>query len=103
MDKKQWVLLIAAVCILLGGIALLNRDVMHWETAFEYKLELNPNEYAEDFYHLDTQGLVLKPGVYTLTLYGNLGAEYGARSAIKVDDSEGEILFQSDFYGGGRK
>ena len=100
MGKKQCVLLIAAVCILLGGIALINRDVMHWETAFAYKLALNPDEYTEDFYHWDTQDLVLKPGPYTLTLYGNLGAEDGARSSIKVDDSAGEILYQADFYGG---
>ncbi len=100
MNRKQWILLIVAVCILLGGIALINRDVMHWEAAFVYKLALNPNEYTEDFYHLDMRDLVLKPGTYTLTISGNLGAEDGARSSIKVDDSEGEILYQADFYGG---
>ncbi len=100
MNRKQWILLIVAVCILLGGIALINRDVMHWEAAFVYKLALNPNEYTEDFYHLDMRDLVLKPGAYTLTISGNLGAENGARSSIKVDDSEGEILYQADFYGG---
>ncbi len=101
MNRKQWILLIVAVCILLGGIALINRDVMHWEAAFVYKLALNPNEDTEDFYHLDMRDLVLKPGTYTLTINGNLGAEDGARSSIKVDDSEGEILYQADFYGGG--
>ncbi len=100
MTKKQLVLLIIAVCVLLGGVFLINRDIMHWETAFVYKLKLNPDEYAEDFYHLDTQDLVLKPGAYTLTVSGNLGADDGAHSAIKVDDFNGEILFQSDFLGG---
>ena len=100
MTKKQWVLLIIAVIVLLGGVFLINRDILHWETAFAYKLKLNPDEYTEDFYHLDTQDLVLKPGSYTLTLIGNLGVDDGAKSSIKVDDSEGEILYQSDFYGG---
>ena len=100
MKKKQWILLIIAVCVLLGGMFLINRDILHWETAFAYKLKLNPDEYTEDFYHLDTQDLVLKPGAYTLTLTGNLGVDDGAKSSIKVDDSEGEILYQSDFYGG---
>ena len=99
MTKKQWVLLIIAACVLCGGIFLINRDIMHWETAFVYRLKLTPDEYAEDFYHLDTDDLVLKPGAYTLTLTGNLGTEDGAHSAIKVDDSEGEILLQSDFSG----
>ena len=100
MKKKQWMLLVTAVCLLLGGIFLINRDILHWETVFGYKLKLNPDEYAEGFYHLDTNDLILKPGSYTLTLDGNLGAESGARSAVKVDDSEGETLLQSDFVGG---
>ena len=100
MKKKQWILLIIAACVLLGGVFLINRDIMHWETAFAYKLKLNPDEYAEGFYHLDTQNLVLKPGTYTLTMAGNFGVDDGAKSSIKVDDSEGEILYQSDFYGG---
>ncbi len=100
MNKKQYILLIIAVFVLLGGIFLINRDIMHWETAFVYKLKLNPDEYAEAFYHLDTDDLVLKPGTYTLTIYGNLGGESGARSAVKIDDADGEILLQEDFYGG---
>ncbi len=100
MKKKQLVLLIIALTVLLGGVFLINRDILHWETAFGYKLALNPDEYAEGFYHLDTDDLVLKPGSYTLTIQGNLGTGDGARSAIKVDDSEGEILLQSDFTGG---
>ncbi len=100
MKKKQWALLIIALAVLLGGVFLINRDIMHWETVFAYKLKLNPEEYAEDFYHLDTQDLVLKPGAYTLTFTGNFGVDDGAKSSIKVDDSEGEILYQSDFYGG---
>ena len=100
MNKKQWVLLIIALAVLCGGMFLINRDILHWETTFGYKLALNPDEYAEDFYHLDTDDLVLKPGSYTLTIHGNLGTGDGARSAIKVDDSEGEILLQSDFTGG---
>ena len=103
MNKKQWALLIIALAVLCGGVFLVNRDIMHWETAFVYKLALNPDEYAEDFYHLDAQDLVLKPGTYTLTISGNLGTDDGAHSAIKVDDSDGEILLQSDFVGGGRK
>ena len=100
MNKKQWVLLIAAVCVLIGGVCLINRDILHWETAFGYKLKLNPDEYTEGFYHLDTQDLILKPGAYTLTMDGNFGVDDGAKSSIKVDDSEGETLYQSDFYGG---
>ena len=100
MKKKQWALLIIALAVLLGGVFLINRDIMHWETVFAYKLKLNPEEYAEDFYHLDTQDLVLKPGAYTLTFTGNFGVDDGAKSSIKVDDSEGDILYQSDFYGG---
>ena len=103
MKKKQCVLLIIALAVLLGGVFLINRDILHWETIFGYKLALNPDEYAEDFYHLDTDNLVLKPGSYTITLIGNLGAESGSRSAVKVDDSDGNILLQSDFSGGGRK
>ena len=100
MKKKQWMLLAIALVVLCAGLFLINRDILHWETVFGYKLALNPDEYAEDFYHLDTNDLALKPGVYTLTLDGNLGEESGARSAVKVDDSEGEILLQEDFYGG---
>ena len=100
MKKKQWILLIIALAVLCGGVFLINRDILHWETAFAYKLALNPDEYTEDFYHLDTNDLVLKPGVYTITASGNLGAESGPRSAVKVDDADGEILLQEDFYGG---
>ena len=100
MNKKQWTLLIIAFAVLLGGVFLINRDILHWETAFAYKLALVSGEQSEDFYHLDTQDLVLKPGTYKLTLSGNLGAESGPRSAVKVEDADGEILLQEDFYGG---
>ena len=100
MKKKQWILLIAAAIVLLGGVCLINRDILHWETVFVYKLALNPDEQAEDFYHLDTDDLVLKPGSYTVTLDGNLGGESGPRSAVKIDDADGEILLQADLLGG---
>ena len=100
MKKKQWILLVVALAVLLGGVFLINRDILHWETDFVYSLELNPDEYPEAFYHLDVKDLVLKPGTYTFTISGNLGAESGARSAVKIEDTDGEILLQKDFYGG---
>ena len=83
MKKKQWMLLAIALVVLCAGLFLINRDILHWETSFGYKLSLNPDEYAEDFYHLNTNDLVLKPGVYTITVSGNLG---GKRSAECCQD-----------------
>ncbi len=100
MSKKQWILLIIALAVLCGGLFLINRDIMHWETAFAYKLALVPDEHAVDFYRLDTDDLVLKPGTYTLTISGDFEAEDGARSSLRVDDYDGEILLQEELSGG---
>ncbi len=100
MNKKQWILLIIALAVLCGGLFLINRDIMHWETAFAYKLALVPDEHAVDFYRLDTDDLVLKPGTYTLTISGDFEAEDGARSSLRVDDYDGEILLQEELSGG---
>ena len=100
MKKKQWILLIIAACVLLGGVFLINRDIMHWETAFGCSFKLMPDKYPEDVYHLDMEAVTLKPGTYTLTLNGDLGAGNGARSAVKVDDAEGEVLLESVLDGG---
>ncbi len=100
MSKKQWILLIIALAVLCGGLFLINRDIMHWETVFAYKLALVPDEHAVDFYRLDTDDLVLKPGTYTLTISGDFEAEDGARSSLRVDDYDGEILLQEELSGG---
>ena len=100
MNKKQWILLIIAFAVLLGGVFLINRDILHWETTFAYKLALVPDERGVDFYRLDTDDLVLKPGTYTLTISGNFEAENGARSSLRVDDYDGDILLQEELQGG---
>ena len=100
MNKKQWILLIIAFAVLLGGVFLINRDILHWETTFAYKLALVPDERGVDFYRLDTDDLVLKPGTYTLTISGNFDAENGARSSLRVDDYDGDILLQEELQGG---
>ena len=101
MKKKQWVLLIIALAVLCGGVFLINRDILHWEVVFGYKAELNPDEFAVDYYYyLGTDDLTLKPGSYTLTISGNLGTESGPRSAVKVFDAEGDVLLLSYFTGG---
>lgn len=100
MSKKQLLLLVIAAVVLLGGIILINRDIMHWETAFDCSFKLTPDEHPAELYHLVTDGAALKPGSYTLTLNGNLGAGAGAQSAVKVDDADGEILLQENLAGG---
>ncbi len=100
MNKKQWIPLVFALVVLCGGVLLINRDILHWETTFAYKLALVPDERVVDFYRLDTDDLVLKPGTYTLTISGNFEAENGARSSLRVDDYDGVILLQEELQGG---
>ena len=100
MSKKQWIRLILAAAALLGGIILINRNIMRWETAFECSFKLTPDEHPAELYHLVMEGAALKPGSYTLTLSGDLGAGSGTQSAVRVDDVDGEILLQEVLAGG---
>ena len=100
MSKKQWIQLIIAAAVLLGGIILINLDIMHWKAAFECSFKLTPDEHPAELYHLVTEGITLKPGNYTLTLNGNLGSGSGTQSAVRVDDTDGEILLQEVLLGG---
>ena len=100
MSKKQWIRLIIAAAVLLGGIILIARGVMYWKTGFECSFKLSPDQYPADLYHLVTEGAALKPGNYTLTLSGNLGAGSGTQSAVRIDDEDGEILLQEPLSGG---
>ena len=100
MSKKQLLLLVIAAVVLLGGIILINRDIMHWETAFDCSFKLTPDKHPAELYHLVTESTALKPGSYTLTLNGNLGAGSGTQSAVRVDDADGEILLQEVLSGG---
>ncbi len=100
MSKKQIIRLIIAAAVLLGGIILIICGVMHWETDFEFSFKLTPDEHPAELYHLVTEATALKPGSYTLTLNGDLGAGNGTQSAVRVDDIDGEILFQEVLSGG---
>ena len=100
MSKKQWKRLIIAAAVLLGGIILIACGVMHWKTAFECSFKLTPDKHSADLYHLVTDGTALKPGSYTLTLSGYLGAGNGTQSAVRIDDIDGEILLQEVLSGG---
>ena len=100
MSKKQLIRLIIAAAVLLGGITLIIRGVMHWQTSFEFSFQLTPDKHPAELYHLVTEGAALKPGSYTLTLSGNLGAGSGTQSAVRVDDTDGEILLQEVLSGG---
>ena len=100
MSKKQWKRLIIAAAVLLGGIILIACGAMRWQTAFECSFKLTPDEHPAELYHLVTEGTALKPGDYTLTLSGDLGAGNGTQSAVRVDDADGEILLQEVLPGG---
>ena len=100
MSKKQLKRLIIAATVLLGGIIFVNLDITHWKTAFECSFKLIPDKHSAELYHLVTEGIALKPGNYTLTLSGNLGAGSGTQSAVRVDDTDGEILLQEVLSGG---
>ena len=98
MSKKQWIRLILAAAVLLGGIILITCGVMYWKTGFECSFKLTPDYYPAQLYHLEDTAL--KPGSYTLTLSGNLGAGSGTKSTVIVENSDGEILLQEVLSGG---
>ena len=102
MSKKQLKRLIIAAAVLLGGIILIACGAMRWQTAFECSFKLTPDKHPAELYHLVTEVTALKPGSYTLTLSGDLGAGNGTQSAVRVDDTDGEILLQ-EVLPGGRK
>ena len=100
MNKKQITRLIIAAAALLCGIILIACGVMHWQAAFECSFKLTPDKHPAELYHLVTEVTALKPGSYTLTLSGDLGAGNGTQSAVRVDDVDGEILLQEVLSGG---
>lgn len=101
MSKKQIIRLIIAAAVLFGGLILIACGVTHWKTGFDCSFKLTPDEHPAELYHLVTEGTALKPGSYTLTLEGNLGAGSGTQSAVRVDDVDGEIIMQEVLSGGG--
>ena len=100
MSKKSLIRLAFAAAVLLVGIILINLDIAHWETAFDCRFKLEPDKHSAGLYHLEMEGAALKPGKYTLTLTGNLGAKSGPQSSVRIDDTDGEILLEEIFSGG---
>lgn len=93
---KKIVLILLILCLMLGALFLVNRDLMHFEYNFLGKRTFNP-EFDEKRSYLLSEVFTLKPGTYELCFYGSVE---GIGSSVYLARDEGEIFTGFDLANG---
>ena len=93
---KKTVMIILILCLLLTGLILVNRDLMHFEYSFLGKRNFDPEVDVKRGYLL-SEPFTLKPGTYELIFYGTV---QGTGSSVYLARDENDIFTGFDLSDG---
>ena len=93
---KKIVLILLILCLMLGALFLVNRDLMHFEYSFLGKRTFDPKLDAKRSYLL-SETFALKPGTYELCFYGSVE---GRGSSVYLARDDGNIFTGFDLENG---